>query len=117
MKSRKPVFCEESEWFYRLYAQENQVDYLQLCLLDLLRMAGGVMTWKNIYLQIPSASAVTIRQTAEELAAQQLVTFSPDCLILSDLAEFFVDEILDDLHHKMEALMDHSEDSKPNLMA
>lgn len=116
MKNRVPGFCKESEWFYRLYAQENQVDYLQLCLLDLLRMAGGRMTWKHIYLQIP-VSAVAIRQTAQELAEQQLVTFSPDCLMLTDLAEFTVDEILDDLHHKMDAVFEHSDDSIPNLMA
>lgn len=116
MKKRQPGYCEESEWFYKLYASENQMDYLQLCLLDLLRTAGGMMTWKNLYAQLPY-SAVSIRLTVSDLEEQQLLHYTPDCLFLSETACFVVDEILDDLHTRLNAAFEGAEDSIPNLMA
>lgn len=116
MKKRQLGFCKESEWFYKVFAQENQVDYLQLCLLDLLRQAGGSMTWKVLYSQIPYSS-VAIRSTAKELEDQDLVVMSQDSLMLTDLAEFTVDEILDDLHKRMDDAFSLQEDHMPELMA
>ncbi len=116
MKKRQLGFCKESEWFYRLYARENQVDYLQLCVLDLLRQANGSLTWKSIDQQIPYSRQI-IRQTVSELEYDELVTTTADGVWLTDLAEFTVDEILDDLHHKLDAAFDSVDDSTPNLMA
>lgn len=116
MKKRQIGFCKESEWFYRVYARENQVDYLQLCLLDLLRQANGSLTWMAIDQQIPYSRQI-IRQTVQDLEQDELVTTTPDGVFLTDLAEFTVDEILDDLHHKLDAAFALMDDSTPNLMA
>lgn len=116
MKKRQLGFCKESEWFYKVFAQENQVDYLQLCLLDLLRQAGGSMTWKVLYSQLPYSS-VAVRATAKELESQDLVVVGLDCLTLTDLAEFTVDEILDDLHKRMDDALNVQDEYIPDLMA
>ncbi len=114
MKKGQFYYSQDSDWFYKLYARENQLDYLQLCILDLLREAGGAMTWIAILNTLPYA-AVSLRYTAQELEEEGLVEPTCDGLALTEFAEFSVYEILDDLHCKMEAVFP-SEDS-PNLAA
>lgn len=115
MKKGRFYYSQDSDWFYKLYARENQLDYLQLCMLDLLREAGGTMTWIAIFNTLPY-SAVSIRQTASELEWQGLTKLTTDGLHLTEFAEFSVYEILDDLHCKMEATLSN-EETAPNLAA
>ncbi|MBD5424311.1 MAG: hypothetical protein HDR44_04245 [Allobaculum sp.] len=115
MKKGQSYYSQDSDWFYKLYARENQLDYLQLCILDLLREAGGAMTWMAI-LNTLSYPAVSLRDTARELEWDGLVEPTPDGLTLTEFAEFSVYEILDDLHCKMEETL-FTEDVTPNLAA
>lgn len=118
MSKQNSVFSPESEWFYRMYATENQVDYLQLCILDLLRSGSGRMTLKMLCAQLP-ASNVSIRQTLGDLQAQSLVAVTGDQVALSDTAEFMVEELLDELHSQLDQMIDRDliEERPCNLMA
>lgn len=118
MKKKESHYSQDLDWFYRLYAHQNQIDYGELCLLDILHQAGGIMTWKAILAILPN-SAVVIRQTAHDLMDQGLVLCQMDCVSLTEYAEFAIYEILDDLHAKIDEFLEFHEveDPIPNLCA
>lgn len=104
-------FVKEAEWFYKKFAAEKQVDYLQLCLLDLLHVNGGSMTWKYLYQELPF-SHVVIRETVDILGQQSYLTWTQDYLTLTDYACFAVEDILFELHQQLEFVLNTQEEEE-----
>lgn len=103
MANSKSIFNKQSEWFYKLYAHENQLDYLQLCILDILRNSAGQATLKSLFEQIDS-SKVAIRLTLEDLARQGMISYGMDVVELSDYARFDVEDVLARLHDQLDRM-------------
>lgn len=114
-KKEESHYCQDLDWFYRKYAHQNQIDYGELCLLDILHQAGGIMTWKAILTTLPSSN-VTIRQTAFDLMDQGLVLCQADSVSLTEYGQFAIYDVLYDLHSKMDEFLEF-EDPIPNLCA
>lgn len=88
--------------FYEEYALNNQLDFVQLCLLDILQSGGGRLTW----IMLNDALPFTRRQldrAAAELASQDLLKLDFDGVEMTDYAPCVVQEILNDLHTQYRA--------------
>jgi coproporphyrinogen III oxidase-like Fe-S oxidoreductase len=120
MKYSSVDFCRESEWIYRQFAKENEIDYLQLRLIDLLFCRAGVMSLAQVQECMPY-SRLVIKETIEDLAAQDLVEWQGDQLALTDYAPFVVEDILLELHEKLQAVSTllgaGEEEESPHLVA
>lgn len=86
-------FSRETEAFYREFAAENHIDYHELCLLDLLMLHGGAMTWNAIAKELPFSRSTLLR-TAQALEKELVLSFLPDGIEMTDYGFYALSDFI-----------------------
>lgn len=83
----------DKHWFYERFARENNVDYVQLLVLDILDEYGGKASWNVLY-QSVNRSIDEIQDTVYDLEDQKMLVVEGDLVKMLDYTHFLADDLI-----------------------
>lgn len=118
-KTKKNLFGynRKTESFYRQFADENQIDCVQLALIDLLTSRGGSMTWTAVMAELPFPRWALL-ENARILRQDLILEMSQDTVSITDYGQYALEDFVQKFQKQLaQCISKISENESPCLQA
>lgn len=117
MKKNFLGYNRKTEGFYRQFADENQIDCVQLALLDLLMNRGGAMTWTALLSELPFPRSL-ILENARMMEQDLILDLGQDAVSISDYGQFALGDFMETFQKELASRIGSLQEAEsPCLMA